>query len=122
MSWGNSVILQAHEKIVNTWKGVWITKEETLPEKNTGQKVREVLKQRKKGYLVLTNHRILFIDEEQTMLSMSLKEFAETWMEKTPTEIESPKKMETYVFQLSNVGKKEFDKFREQVIYFSQKV
>jgi hypothetical protein len=108
MSWADSVVLLPNEKVVNSWKGIWITNEKTLPERNAKPKEREVLRDRKKGYLVLTSHRILFLDEEQTMVSVSLKKFVETWMNKTPTEVNCPCNCDAYVFRVSDVGRKEF--------------
>jgi hypothetical protein len=121
MSWGNSVILEVNEKIINSWKGIWITKEKTLPEKNPKQKKTEKLTDKKKGYLVLTNHRILFLDEEHTMLAVPLTRFVETWMDKTPLKLDCPDNSEDYVFRLADVGKKEFAQFKDLVLYYAQK-
>jgi hypothetical protein len=122
MSWGNTVLLEAHERIVNSWPGIWITIEKNLPQRSAKPKrKKEKAKERKKGYLVLTNHRILFLDEEQTMLKIPLTKFCETWMDKTPIEVVPPVGMENYVFRLNDVHKKEFKEFRELLIYYSQR-
>jgi hypothetical protein len=41
MSWGNTVLLEAHEKIVNSWPGLWITTEKTLPKDPTSPNRKE---------------------------------------------------------------------------------
>ena len=124
MSWGNYILLQKDEKVVSSWKGIWITTRNPIPEKRdeaVKRKETEKASERKKGYLVLTNQRLMFIDEEQTMVTIPLEKFIETWMEKTPVKIDSPANAETYAFRLSNVKKKNFSKFKELIIYNCQK-
>jgi hypothetical protein len=124
MSWSNSVLLRKDEKVVASWKGVWITTKERLhkeqtkePKKNRKEKATE----KKKGYLVLTTRRLLFIDQEQTMINVDLTKFVDLWMDYTTVEVECPDYVETNAFRLEKVDKKEFDRFKDLIIYHSQK-
>jgi predicted nucleotidyltransferase len=124
MSWDHSVLLKKDEKVVASWKGVWITTKERLHKiqpKETEKNRKEKATEKKKGYLVLTTRRLLFIDQEQTMIDVDLTKFANLWMDRTPTEVEGPDWIETNAFRLEKVGKKEFDRFKELILYHSQR-
>jgi hypothetical protein len=121
MSAVESVILERNEKVIDSWKGQRAVFEEIERKACNERKLKS--KEWKKGYLVLTNRRLLFLDEEPVIgqtASVSLKKLAEVFRDETPTKINSPVNGETFVFRLKNVRKKEFEKFKELVLYYAQ--
>ncbi len=72
----------------------------------------------------MTNHRLLFLDEEPVIgqtASMPLRKLAAIFTDKTPAKYNSPINGETFVFRLKKIKKKDFDKFKELVLYYAQK-
>ena len=63
MSWESSVLLEKGEKIVASWRGNRETTEKVAVVGQYGRKRVADAKERKNGFLVLTNQRVLFLEE-----------------------------------------------------------
>ena len=139
-SWGDSIILKRNEKVIASWEGSRIliekpkNKEKSSDfEKNSTKIKKEEKEQRTrkwiKGYLALTNYRLIFIneknrhtkEEKNEVYSLSLKRASEIWRERLPTQIGEPKKTETLMFELPKMKKEEYEKFKEQIQYYAKK-
>jgi hypothetical protein len=125
-SWENSIVLDLDEKIVMSWRGNWEIVGEVLREKLfSGRIVKGIAKDVKRGFLVLTNKRLLFIEEHgifgksyDTALMLPLLDIGEVSMGGTVMPYVSiVHDDETYVFHLSGIGKSQFESFRESVMY-----
>jgi len=63
MSWQQAIILQQEEHVVHSWEGNYEKPYKIMTGDSRGRNYREQeAKKRKKGILVLTNHRILWFE------------------------------------------------------------
>jgi len=63
MSWQDSLILEESENTISDWKGDYEAVERVVEKKSFGRKKITQAKKRLKGYLVLTNQKIVFLQE-----------------------------------------------------------
>lgn len=122
-SWGNSVIFEKDEKVVNSWRGTREIMEDTYDESSKEQMVWKV-KEKRRGFLILTNQRLLFLDEKQVdenaydqVIAVPLVYVSGMWMEKVPaSSVPEKEGFETHAFRLVKVGNKgEFEEFRKLI-------
>jgi hypothetical protein len=127
-SWGSSVALEKDEKIVDSWRGTREIMDETSEGSSEGKKVWKV-KEKRKGFLVLTNQRLLFLDEQQVVennydqvVAVPLVDVSGMWMERVPVRsIPEKEGFETHAFRLVKVGNKgEFEEFKRLIEEYSQ--
>ncbi len=127
MPWMDYIVLRKDEKIVESWQGIReIIGEpiEDATDEEPKKREKAYIKERRDGLLVLTNQRLLFLEQPEPdvkdldeAVMMSLVDVDKMWFEKAP--LEKPEKtdgFETHVFTLKKVGKKkEFDHFKKLV-------
>ncbi len=123
-SWGSSIVLDTDERIVNSWQSTREIIEENAPEKAAERKTMWKVKERRKGYLVLTTKRLLFLEERNTVektyqqtVAVPLTEIEDIWMEKVATNpIPENGDGKAHVFHLAKIGeKKNFEKFKQLI-------
>lgn len=119
-SWGSSVVLEKDEKIIESWRGTREIMDETAEGSSEGKKIWKV-KEKRKGVLVLTNQRLLFLDEPQTTensfehaMSVPLVDVGGMWIERVPLRsIPEKEGFETHAFRLVKVKNKgEFEELK----------
>ena len=123
MSWESSIILEKGEKMVASWKGNREMTEKVVARASFGRKKVEEAKERKRGYLVLTNQRLLFLEEHGTfgksyhqVLAVPLTKVGGISMGGMLSPFVSiADDAETHMFHVSGVGKNEFEPFRQLI-------
>jgi hypothetical protein len=117
------VIFEKDEKVVNSWRGTREIMEDTYDESSKEQMVWKV-KEKRRGFLILTNQRLLFLDEKQVdenaydqVIAVPLVYVSGMWMEKVPaSSVPEKEGFETHAFRLVKVGNKgEFEEFRKLI-------
>jgi len=129
LSWESSIILEKGEKIVTSWKGNRETREKMVARGAFGRKTVQEAKEHKNGFLVLTNQRLLFLEEHGTfgksyhqVLSVPLMKVGAISMGGSLSPFVSiADEFETHVFHVHGVGKKEFEPFRQIITEQCQK-
>jgi hypothetical protein len=133
MSWVDYLVLRKDEKIVDSWQGIReIIGEpvEVAMEEKQKRNQKAYIKERRDGLLVLTNQRLLFLEQPEPnekdleeSVMMSLIDVDKLWFEKAP--LDKPETIdgfETHVFTLKQVGKKkEFNRFKKLVEDYCKK-
>ena len=123
MSWETSILLEKGEKIVTSWRGNREMTEKVVVRGSYGRKRIEDAKERKNGFLVLTNQRLLFLEEHgvfgksyHQVLSIPLMKFNGVSMGGMLIPFVSiADDLETHMFHISGIGKNEFAPFRQQI-------
>jgi hypothetical protein len=136
LTWVDSLALKKDEKVVDSWQGIREVIGKTFEialdgtKKNKRKKV--LTKERNEGLLVLTTHRLLFLEGQEPdgkTLGESVKvslidlEIDKVTFEKAPLKAQDEVEgYETHVFSLKNVGKKkEFKEFKKLLDEYSRK-
>jgi ribosomal protein S27AE len=116
-------LLEKGEKIVNSWRGNREMTEKVVVRGSYGRKRIEDAKERKSGFLVLTNQRLLFLEEHgvfgksyHQVLSIPLIKVGGISMGGTLNPFVSiADDVETHMFHLSGIGKNQFEPFRSLI-------
>jgi len=129
MSWESSIILGKGEKIVSSWKGNREIRERVVEKDSLSSRQVVEATRRVKGILVLTNQRLLFL-EEHGIFGKSFHQTLSSPLEKIEgismgglmlPFVTITADTGTYVYHISGVGKKEFEPFRQLVMEQCQK-
>jgi DNA-directed RNA polymerase subunit RPC12/RpoP len=123
LSWESSIILEKNEKIITSWRG----NRETAVKVSSGQQYGygvQTAKERKSGFLVLTNQRLLFLEEHgvfgksyhQTVTIPLTKLGGISMGGLIMPFISVSDDFQSHVFHISNVGKNEFEPFKQLII------
>ncbi|MGA3191254.1 MAG: hypothetical protein ABSD73_01925 [Candidatus Bathyarchaeia archaeon] len=123
MSWESSIILEKGEKVVTSWRGNREITEKVVARGSFGRKKVEEAKERKNGYLALTNQRLLFLEEHgmfgksyHQVLAVPLMKVGGVSMGGMLSPFVSiADDVETHMFHVSGVGKNEFEPFRQLI-------
>lgn len=123
MSWENSILIEKGEKIMASWRGNREMTEKVVVRGSYWRKKVEDAKERKNGFLVLTNQRLLFLEEHgvfgksyHQVLSIPLMKVNGVSMGGMLMPFVSiADDMETHMFHISGVGKNEFAPFRQLI-------
>jgi ribosomal protein S27AE len=123
VSWDNSILLEKGEKIMASWRGNREMTEKVVVRGSYGRKRVEDAKERKNGFLVLTNQRLLFLEEHgvfgksyHQVLSIPLMKVNGISMGGLLVPfVTIADDMETHMFHVSGIGKNEFAPFRQLV-------
>ena len=124
MSWQTSILFQNNEKVVSSWYG-----NREVPTQMVVEGTTRNTKIRKKGVLVLTNQRLLFLEEHgifgksyHQTVAISLPKIQGISMGGTLMPFVSiADEIQPHVFHIDGIGKNEFDPFRALIIEQSQK-
>jgi ribosomal protein S27AE len=124
LTWENSIILEKGEKIVSSWKGDIEISERVVVKRRIQEAKGKLL-----GFLVLTNQKILFLEEHGVFgksyhqgLSIPLGKVGAISMGGALIYFVSiADDIGTHVFHLRGVGKKEFEPFRQSIMECCQK-
>ena len=121
MSWESSILLEKGEEIVTSWRGNREMTEKIVVRGSYGRKRMEDAKERKNGFLVLTNQRLLFLEEHgvfgksyHQVLAIPLMKVGGISMGGSLSPfVAIADDMETHKFHIYEVGKGEFEPFRQ---------
>jgi hypothetical protein len=124
LSWENSIILEKNEKIITSWKGNQEIHERIVERGAYGRKKIADAKKNISGFLVLTNQRLLFLEEHGVFgksyhqtLAVPLGKIGAISMGGALIPFVSiADDVETHIFHIQGVGKKEFEPFRQSII------
>jgi ribosomal protein S27AE len=124
LSWEVAILFQKDEKVVNSWYG-----DHEVPTQMVVQGTTRNTKIRNKGVLVLTNQRLLFLEEHgifgksyHEAVAISLPKIQGISMGGTLMPFVSiADEIQPHVFHIDGIGKNEFDHFRSLIIEQSQK-
>ncbi len=124
MSWESSIFLEKGEKIVTSWRGNREMTEKVVVRGSYGRKRVEDAKERKNGFLVLTNQRLLFLEEHgvfgksyhQVLTVPLLKVQGISMGGMLVPFVSIADDMETHMFHIAGVGKTDFEPFRQLVM------
>lgn len=124
MSWESSILLEKVERIVNSWRGNREMTEKVVVRGSYGRKRVEDAKERKNGYLVLTNQRLLFLEEHgvfgksyHQVLAVPLLNIQGISMGGLLVPfISVADDMGSHMFHVVGVGKNNFEPFRQLVM------
>ncbi|MGA2308763.1 MAG: hypothetical protein ABSG57_04340 [Candidatus Bathyarchaeia archaeon] len=124
MSWEGSILLEKGEKIVTSWRGNREMTQKVAVRGQYGRQRIEDAKERKNGFLVLTNQRLLFL-EEHGVFSKSYHQVLAIPLGKV-SGISMGGMLSPFVsiaddvgacmFHLWGIGKSQFEPFRQQII------
>ena len=118
-SWESAILLEKNERILTSWYGDHETAEKIVIKNGYGRRTQEV-KTRKRGHLVLTNQKLVFLEEHglfgksyHPVMSIHLCKLGGISMGGTLMPFVSiADENEVNVFHLDGIGKNEFDPFR----------
>lgn len=124
MSWESSILLEKGEKIVTSWRGNREMTEKVVVRGSYGRKRIEDAKERKNGFLVLTNQRLLFLEEHgvfgksyhQVLAVPLLKVQGISMGGMLVPFVSIADDMETHMFHVAGVGKSDFEPFRQLIM------
>jgi hypothetical protein len=122
LSWQNALLLENKEKILFSWYGDHETAE-TVIVKNGYHKTTQQVKTRKNGFLVLTNQKLVFLEEHgvfgksyHPIMSIQLAKLGGISMGGTLMPFVSiADESATNIFHLQGIGKNEFEPFRAYI-------
>jgi len=123
LSWESSILLEKGEKIVTCWRGNReMTQKVAVGGQYGGQRIQDA-KERKNGFLVLTNQKLLFLEEHgvfgksyHEVLSIPLAKVGGISMGGMLSPFVSiSDDAKTHVFHLQGIGKSEFEPFRQMI-------
>jgi hypothetical protein len=124
LSWENSIILEKGEKTITSWKGNREIRERVVEKgKYGGRRIAEA-KRNLSGFLVLTSQKLLFLEEHgmfgksyHQTLSVPLSKVGAISMGGALLPFVSiADDVETHIFHVQGVGKKEFESFRQSIV------
>lgn len=123
MSWEDSIFLEEGEKIVTSWRGDREMTQKVGVSGQYGTTMQDV-KERKNGFLVLTNQRLLFLEEHgvfgksyHQVLGMQLLKLQSISMGGILIPFVSiADDMGSHIFHIDGVGKNEFESFRQLIM------
>jgi ribosomal protein S27AE len=123
MSWENSIFLEKDEKILNSWRGNREMTEKVVIRGSFGQPMQKA-KERKNGVLVLTNQKLLFLEEHgvfgksyhQVLMIPLMKVGGISMGGMLMPFISIADDMENHMFHLVGIGKNEFGSFRQLIM------
>jgi ribosomal protein S27AE len=123
LSWEDSIFLEEGEKIVTSWRGDREMTQKVGVSGQYGTTMQDV-KERKNGFLVLTNQRLLFLEEHgvfgksyHQVLGMQLLKLQSISMGGILIPFVSiADDMGSHIFHIDGVGKNEFESFRQLIM------
>lgn len=131
MSWQQALILEKVEHVVHSWEGDYEKPYKIMTGDPRGRNYREKeATKRKKGILVLTNHRILWFERRgligksyHALFEIYLRSLKGISMGGVMSKYISitDEKME-YRFHLKGVGKKELEPFKDMILRQAEKI
>ena len=124
MSWQSKISLEFGERVVTSWRANWELTGEVENKGLFGEHGAGIAKEIRKGFLVLTSQRLLFLQEQgifgksyHQVLTVPLPKLIEVSMGGTVLPfISITDDSETYIFHLSGIGKAQFESFRKLVL------
>lgn len=122
MAWQSSIFLESNEKILTSWIGDRETMEKIVVQQGYGRATQNV-KTRKRGYLILTNQKMVFLEEHgvfgksyHPVMSIQLGKLGGVSMGGTLMPfISIADENGPNVFHLAGIGKNEFEGFRKYI-------
>jgi ribosomal protein S27AE len=123
LSWESSILLEKGEKIIASWRGNRETTQKVAVMSQYGRKKVADAKERKNGFLVLTNQRLLFLEEHgvfgksyHQVLTVPLVQVGGISMGGMLSPFVSiADDTGIHMFHISGVGKNEFEPFRQLI-------
>lgn len=123
LSWESSIILEKDEKIVNSWWGNREVTEKVVEKRSFGRKKISEAKERKNGCLVLTNQRLMFLEEHgifgksyHQVLAVPLMKVGGISMGgRISPFVSIADDMETHTFHIVGLGANGFEYFRQVI-------
>lgn len=124
MSWEGSILLEKGEKILTSWRGNREMTEKVVVRGSYGGKRIEDAKERKNGLLVLTNQRLLFLEEHgvfgksyhQVLAVPLLKVQGISMGGMLVPFVSIADDMGTHMFHIAGVGKNDFEPFKQLIM------
>ena len=128
MSWQDSLYFENGEKLVASWEGNHESVERMVVRGQYGRRTQDV-KTRKKGILVLTNQKLLFLEAHglfgksyHQVLAIPLAKLGGISIGGTLIPFVSiADDIQNYIFHIDGIGKNEFPAFRQTVMNCCQK-
>lgn len=123
MPWESSIILEKNEKIVTSWRDNRETAVQKIERQQYGRGIVYTAKERKNGFLVLTNQRLLFLEKHgvfgksyhQTLTIPLPKVGGISMVEMLNPSISIADDFKTHLFHINEVGKNEFEPFKQLI-------
>jgi ribosomal protein S27AE len=124
LSWEGSILLEKGEKILTSWRGNREMTEKVVVRGSYGGKRIEDAKERKNGLLVLTNQRLLFLEEHgvfgksyhQVLAVPLLKVQGISMGGMLVPFVSIADDMGTHMFHIAGVGKNDFEPFKQLIM------
>jgi hypothetical protein len=123
LAWQGSLFLENNEKILTSWYGDRETAESIVVQQGYGRRTTQNVKTRKRGVLVLTNQKLVFLEEHgifgksyHPVMAIQLGKLGGVTMGGTFMPfISIADENGPNTFHLDGVGKNEFEQFRKYI-------
>lgn len=122
--WESSLILEKGEKIVTSWNGNYEIRERVVEKGAFGTRRMTDVKKNIQGVLVLTSQRLMFLEKHgifgksyHQTLAIPLEKLGGVSLGGTLIPFVSISNgVETHIFHIQGVGKREFESFRQLIV------